>query len=104
MRNMGLVDIDMRVSDRAVVIEGDGMLREQCMAAKGWDRTFATMEKDQMVQSLMNKGLQADQASLYVEMQQRIQEYFLHHEDAGIVWILGLLISFGRKPRFKKFS
>ena len=54
MRNMGLVDIDMRVSDRAVVIEGDGMLREQCMAAKGWDRTFATMEKDQMVQSLMN--------------------------------------------------
>lgn len=66
-------------------------------SAWGWDKPVAEDDRVAFVSSLINKGLDENEAEAYFSGEQKIGEYMSYKNKASIVKAPCTLISFGTK-------
>jgi SAM-dependent methyltransferase len=104
MQEYGLHDIGVRISDSACFINPyidkaeHSRSFELFTKAWGWDKQLTEEEKETYIDSLENKGLNAQEAGMYTAGEQRVRDYLMEDEDnAFIIKAPCTLISFGTK-------
>ena len=104
MQEFGLHDIDVRINDKVNFINPYGDKNEyselfnSLVTTKGWDRSLAEDEKENIINHFMNRGLTRAEAEIYVKSQVEISRYLMENKENGFVLsTLCLLISYGTK-------
>lgn len=104
MQKFGLHDVGVRMSDRVKFINPYGNKEEHekqynaITAAWGWDKQMSEEEKEGYINTLINKGLNNQEAQTYINGQSRISEYVMNNKDSAfIIQVPCTLISYGTK-------
>lgn len=101
MQELNLKNVGVRMSDSVYFINpsGSNYIKEfnAFSSAWGWDKPLAEDDRDAFVNSLINKGLDENEAEAYFRGEQKIREYMSCKNNASIVKAPCTLISFGTK-------
>lgn len=104
MQEFGLNSVGIRISDSVYFINPYGDRAEHSKqydaitTAWGWDKQLSEKEKDACISSLLDKGLNEQEAEKYVRGEQKIREYVIENKDnAFIIKVPCTLISYGTK-------
>ncbi|HWT76718.1 MAG TPA: methyltransferase domain-containing protein [Mobilitalea sp.] len=102
MKEFGLHDIDVRVSDKVLFIdpqkpEYENLLQD-FIHINGWDHTPNEEEIEGSIALFMNRGMTRTEAEAYIKRQSAISNHLnRHYTDASLLKFLGLVISWGKK-------
>lgn len=104
MQELGLHNIGVRMNDSVKFInpyENKEKYIKQynaMIAARGWDKQLSENEKVDYINELMEKGLNQQEAEMYVNGQSKINEYVMRNKDSAyIIQAPCTLISYGTK-------
>ena len=104
MQEFGLHNVRVRMSDSVYFINPYGDKSEHSKqydaitSAWGWNKKLSEEEKKAYIKYLEDKGLDGQEAEMYVSSEQKISEYVMNNKDnAFIIKAPCTLISFGIK-------
>jgi SAM-dependent methyltransferase len=104
MQELGLRNVGVRMNDSVKFInpkEDKERYTKQFNAittAWGWNKRLSEIDKINCIDTLMEKGLNRQEAEMYVNGQSKISEYLMDNkENAYIIQVPGTLISYGTK-------
>jgi transcriptional regulator with XRE-family HTH domain len=102
MREFGLHDIEVRMSDKVLYIDPDNTAYEALLsdfiAIHGWDNKPGKADNEASIELFMNRGMTRSEAESYVKKNADISDYLISHTDqVSLLKFLGLVISCGRK-------
>jgi 2-polyprenyl-3-methyl-5-hydroxy-6-metoxy-1,4-benzoquinol methylase len=104
MQELGLHNVDVRMNDRVKFINPNGNKEEHrrqfgaITTARGWDKQLTESERVEYITSLFNKGLNRQEAEMYVSGESKLSGYVMGNKDnAYIIQTPCTLISYGRK-------
>ncbi len=101
MQELNLKNVGVRMSDSVYFINpsSSSYIKEfnTFSSAWGWDKSLADDDRDDFVNSLINKGLDENEAETYFRGEQKIRGYMSSKNTASIVKAPCTLISFGTK-------
>jgi ubiquinone/menaquinone biosynthesis C-methylase UbiE len=104
MQELGLKNIGVRMSDSVKFINPYGNKEEHVKqfeaitSAWGWNKQLSTNGKISSIKSLMDKGLNEQEADMFVDGQLKISEYVMNNKDnAYIIQVPCTIISYGMK-------
>lgn len=104
MQEFGLHNVKVRISDSVSFINPYGDKSEHTKqydaitTAWGWNKQLSEEEKNDYKNSLLSKGLNEQEAEMYINSESKISEYVMNNKDnAFIMKAPCTLISFGTK-------
>jgi ubiquinone/menaquinone biosynthesis C-methylase UbiE len=104
MQELGLHNVGVRMNDRVKFINPFGNKEEHAKqfdaitTAWGWNKQLSENEKIDCINTLINKGLNAQEAKMYLDGESRIGEYVMRNKaSAYIIQEPCILISYGTK-------
>jgi SAM-dependent methyltransferase len=104
MQELGLRNIGVRMNDSVKFINPnenneDYIKQFKAMTtAWGWDKQLSEIEKVNYINTLIEKGLNQQEAKMFVNGESKINEYVMRNKDnAYIIQSPGTLISYGTK-------
>jgi SAM-dependent methyltransferase len=104
MQELGLHNVGVRMNDSVKFVNPNGNSEEHMKqfnamtAAWGWDKQLSEAEKVDYINTLMEKGLNKQEAEVFVEGQLKISEYVMNNKDSAyIIQTPCILISYGTK-------
>jgi 2-polyprenyl-3-methyl-5-hydroxy-6-metoxy-1,4-benzoquinol methylase len=104
MQELGLKNIGVRMSDSIKFINPHGDTEEHAKqfeaitSAWGWNKQLSDNDKINSIKSFMNRGLNEQEAEMFVAGQMKISEYVMNNKDnAYIIQAPCTIISFGTK-------
>lgn len=104
MQELGLRNVGVRMNDSVKFInpkeDKEHYIKKfnAITAAWGWNKRLSETDKINCINTLMEKGLNRQEAEMYVGGQSKISEYLMENkENAYIIQVPGTLISYGTK-------
>lgn len=102
MRKEGLVQVDVRMNDRATFVcpeREDYAEAVDCfLEEKNWKHSITPEAEEEMVRGFVNHGMDRKEAEHYCRRQRKIQAFMtVNREDLKYLHSLGLMISYGWK-------
>jgi hypothetical protein len=104
MQELGLKDVGVRMSDSVKFInpyenkEEHTKQFDAIISAWGWNKQLSANEKMNSIKSLMDRGLNEQEAELFIDGQTKISEYVMNNKNnAYIIQVPCTIISFGTK-------
>lgn len=104
MQELGLHNVGVRINDRVKFVNPYGDKEEYVKQlnavskAWGWDKQLSEDEKANYINSLVERGLNQEEAERYVYGESKIKEYIMENKDSAyIIQAPCTLISYGRK-------
>lgn len=104
MQELGLKHIGVRMSDSIKFINPYGNTEEHTKqfeaitSAWGWNKQLSANDKINSIKSFMDRGLNEQEAEMFVDGQKKISEYVMNNKDnAYIIQVPCTIISFGTK-------
>ena len=104
MQELGLNNIGVRMSDSVKFINPCGNKEEHAKqfeaitSAWGWNKQLSADDKISSIKSLMGRGLNEQEAEMFVDGQTKICEYVMNNKDnAYIIQVPCTIISYGTK-------
>ncbi|MDE6748354.1 MAG: methyltransferase domain-containing protein [Lachnospiraceae bacterium] len=102
MQKLGLVDVDVRMSDKAEFITTQSANYEETksdfITYNDWTSGISEEEKDKLILHLLTHGLSRKEAEDYCNRNIEIANFFLDNPIAGYTFVKGKMISYGKKP------
>lgn len=102
MQKLGLNDIDIRMDDKVMYVNPDMQDYEEkvqdFIEINEWDKSISISDRENLIETFMNREIDRVEAEAYIKMQSKIKEYFRNTENKkSFLKVQGLLITYGRK-------
>jgi hypothetical protein len=104
MQELGLKNVGVRMSDSVKFINPYGNKDEYTKqfeaitTAWGWNKQLSENERISLIKSLIDRGLNEQEAEIFVDGQQKISDYAMNNKDnAYILQVPSTIISYGTK-------
>ncbi len=100
MQDIGLKNVRVRMSDSVYFINPNTTNTKQYEAfssAWGWNTLLQEEDRANFIKSLLDKGLNEEEAETYFKGEQKIREYLTHKNEVSIVKAPCTLITSGNK-------
>jgi transcriptional regulator with XRE-family HTH domain len=101
MRQLGLHDIDIRMNDKALLVNPDRKDYEETIQdfidIHGLGKSFNMSNCENTIEYFMNRGVDRAQAEAYIKMKAQVADYFKKQGNKSFLQVQGLLITYGKK-------
>lgn len=102
MKQIGLLDIEVRMDDRVLFVEPDmqnyGSVVENIIRNNGWHKTLESSEKEGIVEMFMSRGYNRYDAEGYIRRHNVLVSYFNENRsNLSFTKASGLMMACGRK-------